>query len=871
MNYSFSNITISVIILLLFSSATARSQNSILLKDISPGNGSSAPSGFIELNGKTIFSASDPNFNTELFISDGTPSGTYLLKDINAVGGSFPSNLTVYNGKAYFTANDGVNGSELWTTDGTAAGTKMFLDIYPGFGGSTPTSLFIFNNRLFFVANNFTNGSEIWTSDGTAAGTFLFKDINSAGNSSPSLFTVLNNYFFFRANDGVNGIELWKSDGSLGGTQMVKDITPGINSTTINAMIAYKDSIFFSCSAGTTGNELWVSNGTSSGTLLFKDIYLGLGSSSPTSFYKFKDKLFFNASTLAEGGELWICDGTDAGTYLFKSIRPGNIGSLPSSFFEFNGKLYFNANNGTEGIELWATDTSFGTAAMVKDINPGLSNSNPSNFVVYNSEMFFIAQSISGTDVYRLNVLDSINLVLPYPNIPINTFHNAQNLRLCNNSLYFSGNYTVENSEPYIINNNPKLFVSADLTNSFYAFVDSISNPESFTLMGFSLTDSITLKISGLFEFAGKLSGPYTNKLTFYKGANGNISTNFYVRFKPITKGASLGMISAIIIGVDTAKLGVFGYGLSIPSMQSSTLIADTFISFVDSISSVKFFNVSGKKLNSDIKVKAPAYFKVSLDSIDNFSDSIKLSLVGDSVTSTKVYVRFYPNKKGIVSDKLLIESLGHATLNTSVKGLGIQNSFFKVINWPSDTLIADVNKKSIAYSFIIYGEELSNGLTLEANKYFEFSNDSIDFSGKISLTPNNKLLDSVKVFVRFYANTAGVKEEVVQFYTNSVDTLKKGIIGKANPEVISSIAGINSNFSVYPNPFFNTIYFKENASKLDAVSCVITDLCGKAVIIYASGINNSIDVTHLPKGVYYMTLYNKVLRETFKLVKSAD
>src|SRR4051812_27475189 len=61
------------------------------------------------VNGKLLFSAVDPDAGLELFISDGTPGGTKLLKDINP--GPSSSDVSTFvpgpSGIAYFSANNG--------------------------------------------------------------------------------------------------------------------------------------------------------------------------------------------------------------------------------------------------------------------------------------------------------------------------------------------------------------------------------------------------------------------------------------------------------------------------------------------------------------------------------------------------------------------------------------------------------------------------------------------------------------------------------------------------------------------------------------------------------------------------------------------
>ena len=78
----------------------------------------------------------------------------------------------------YFSATDRTNGVELWKSDGTASGTVMVKDINPGAGASNPSSFVNVGGILYFRAINGTSGAELWKSDGTASGTVMIKDIN---------------------------------------------------------------------------------------------------------------------------------------------------------------------------------------------------------------------------------------------------------------------------------------------------------------------------------------------------------------------------------------------------------------------------------------------------------------------------------------------------------------------------------------------------------------------------------------------------------------------------------------------------------------------------------------------------------------------
>src|SRR5262249_53417285 len=118
---------------------------------------SSDPSYLTAANGVLMFAAGDATHGYELWRSDGTAAGTYMVKDIvPGSSGSNPQNLIVVGGRLYFTADDGVHGRELWTSDGTAAGTYMLQDIDPGSAASNPLSFYNSNGNLYFTANDGT-------------------------------------------------------------------------------------------------------------------------------------------------------------------------------------------------------------------------------------------------------------------------------------------------------------------------------------------------------------------------------------------------------------------------------------------------------------------------------------------------------------------------------------------------------------------------------------------------------------------------------------------------------------------------------------------------------------------------------------------
>ncbi|MFQ5503558.1 MAG: ELWxxDGT repeat protein [Planctomycetota bacterium] len=347
------------------------------VKDIRPGPVSSLPS-HLTFVGKTLFFvAGTTTQGRELWKSDGTPAGTVIVKDIRpGTASSGPRSLIALGNKLLFVANDGTNGTELWTSDGTPAGTTMLKDIWRGAGHASPHNLVIgTGGDVFFAADDGTTGRELWRTNGTASGTVLVKDIRRGrGNSAPSLITPTAFFVFFTASNGTNGRELWRSDGTSAGTVLVKDIRPGARSSQIFHLSSNVFGVWFSANDGTSGIELWKSNGTASGTVRVKDIVPGSGSPSPRMLTPFGvNRLLFSADDGRSGRELWSSNGTASGTQLLTNIRPGSKNARPSYMHLGLGGTYalFSAENKSNGRELWMTNGTGTGTKLLADINRG--------------------------------------------------------------------------------------------------------------------------------------------------------------------------------------------------------------------------------------------------------------------------------------------------------------------------------------------------------------------------------------------------------------------------------------------------------------------------------------------------------------------
>ncbi len=423
------------------------SQEPYLVKDIKPGSENSFPIG-IAYKGQYLFSAEDGDHGRELWMSDGSSTGTQMIKDINPIGNSSPGFFVQMKDYVFFTADDGLHGHELWKTDGTPEGTTMMLDINTiGSASSLPSDLTVVGEIFFLSANDGINGTELWKSDGTAGGTALVKDINPSGDSSP-IGIAFNQLLAFTTSTGTDRSELWVSDGSEEGTVRVLDTTDsnirilgqvgdvlyinveadtnsgelwksdGTEEGTIlvkdlggrydvngGAAILGDHLFFIAESSTTTGAVLWKSNGTADGTVIIRNLDFSIGNRELTTF---DNRIFFMAGDFTSAFELWSSDGTEEGTALFKDINEISGSSAPVLFTPFRNLLFFVASDGIHGRELWRSDGSSEGTRLVRDMNPDPEfTGNTTGYMTgVNGRLFFVTDEGNdlGQELYAILV-----------------------------------------------------------------------------------------------------------------------------------------------------------------------------------------------------------------------------------------------------------------------------------------------------------------------------------------------------------------------------------------------------------------------------------------------------------------------------------
>ncbi len=434
------------------------------------GSGTSAPFSFV-----AWYDMEPENPDTS-----STHENRNIVKDINTGGSSHPQFLMDFENTLYFVANNGDAGIEVWKSDGSDSGTVMLKDINPYGNGIMTTNdpskainprFTKLNGELFFIATDSTNNFELWKTDGSSSNTIKVKEINQTGSAftKHTRFETDSSSIYFKATVG-DKMHLFISDGTEGNTRSIHffgKIPVSENYEIVNSnnkifftheyklflvqddgrvglikefnsypqnLVPINGSLVFSADGG-NGIELWKSNGTLETTSRIADIVPGAGSSMPANFYKNDSIIYFTARNYQVGNELWITNGTEEGTRKVKDITDNNNPVFNACYASTDSLVYFYSVDSLNSSYLWRTNGTQDGTYVLKNLNED-GTGIPGNFIVYNNLLFFCHQKKNGFELLRTLELDT--LMVPLNGINEITFGYPQNLTISNNRLFFT-------------------------------------------------------------------------------------------------------------------------------------------------------------------------------------------------------------------------------------------------------------------------------------------------------------------------------------------------------------------------------------------------------------------------------------------------
>ena len=311
-----------------------------------------------------------------------------------------------FQDEVYFSAFDPLNGHELWRTDGSESGTGLVRDLCPGPCDSIISPFFRFGQFLFFVAQD-QQTMGLWRSDGSNAGTSLVTPLRRSSSGNTARFFDLGDRFLIARES-----QTWSSDGTAMGTSEISLPTnSSLNGVAVGstAFFTVGDSLWktdgtsestvevasvpgnfpprqLSASAGrlyfVAGDDdlLWQSDGTAAGT---QPLAFGMDRPRVETLRPAASRLYFFAYS-SQGFGLWRTDGSETGTVFVAASE------LIEEAVTVGDRIFY-VRDGVNRDELWTSDgTATGTYPVGGPV-PGTTITDPRDLTPFGDGLIFKA------------------------------------------------------------------------------------------------------------------------------------------------------------------------------------------------------------------------------------------------------------------------------------------------------------------------------------------------------------------------------------------------------------------------------------------------------------------------------------------------
>jgi ELWxxDGT repeat protein len=448
----------------LFSVSLLQGQVASIVKDVNTGSVSSFNSSddkvVAYIGDRTLFIAKGPNNNSNLYSTDGTAAGTFVLQYATSGGIYFRDFTPAGSVVAYVWYDQGVSDYRLYTTDGL---TSNWLDKKPSY--KAVSNLKFYNDTLFYTFLNelrkidLQNAVDLLVHQapiGNYFNDFYFEDPNTlyyatitsaddtlfvrnlTTSSETKLggigvaiykglyFNKVNGKLLFFNEENNNTTSFYSTDGTPAGTVLLNRYYSGYES---NFYLINNNKLYFSAmldlgDPNTRGYEIWSSDGTIGGTI---------------SLYSSTTKIDYVKSAVVYGGYVYFVaqEANMFETYLYKTdgSQAGTSKVLASTLQPYqdlntivvlNGDMYIaaeKANPNNVGVEIWKTDGTTGGTTLYQTIS-GSASLFYEHLYAASNQLFFVGEkSSTGRELYvcSLTITPTIgeetkNLFSCYPN-----------------------------------------------------------------------------------------------------------------------------------------------------------------------------------------------------------------------------------------------------------------------------------------------------------------------------------------------------------------------------------------------------------------------------------------------------------------------
>lgn len=382
-----------------------------MIADLAPGEDSCFPSAVVNgsqalVGDRVVYAASTSGTGYELFVTDGSPAGTRLLREVVLGAASGVTAAGITSMSAQMAAVETTTSGEWLITDGTDGGTLSLTSLIPGPIVGARRVIGAAGGRLYV-----STGNAMYRTDGTAAGTELLATLPSGGSwSNLGEVAVVGSRIVFSALDsnttGGHGQELWSIDPASQSAALLADINASDNSTFFQGIAAITNT-------GATGRPpsgmigariapapstlaLWSVMEDPAQRLSLLAFPPNISQVTPMRSFEFgAGTVIVTTGQFSTGNGYIRSDGTPGGTWSILTVPQQAFAAPPAVATPLDARagsvIVMSGYSTISGQELWMTPGSPDSGGQLLDIYPGGGSSSPSGFTSLPDRAFFVA------------------------------------------------------------------------------------------------------------------------------------------------------------------------------------------------------------------------------------------------------------------------------------------------------------------------------------------------------------------------------------------------------------------------------------------------------------------------------------------------
>ena len=399
-----------------------------------------------------------------------------------------------------------------------------------------------------------------------------------------------------------------------------------------------------------------------------------------------------------------------------------------------------------------------------------------------------------------------------------------------------------------------------------------VSDTQSYTLSGSSLSDDITITATNGFEVSlTDVAENFTANLTLSENSGTVSNTTIYIRFNPASNSNSsiAGTITHTSGGAADVIVNVSASEQQDTNPPSITVI-ESLTDFgqipYGNVSSTQSYSISGVNLTNDITISSNNGFEISLTDVSaDYSTNLTLTQTGGNVSATTVFVRFNPETD---ANSDVLGTIIHSSNGATTEIVNLSGTEFHVV-------VPEIN-----FSFSERSINLTNSyeVTLYADQaptqdimVYVVKSSSVNLDYGVHYTTTPAFVDDVLEMV--WPSGEINSSFTIEFDLTLIDFTDPGSISFSLNDGDDYFFGTNNNFAltlnpqnvingiddnvdaiqIYPNPTNNIITVKW--SDVETFSYSIMDFSGRLIQSDKMKGNSDIDVSHFTNGNYIFRL----------------